>query len=32
LASVIAVCLSSMAFFGIIAVAERILLPWRRER
>lgn len=31
-ASVIAVCLSSMAFFGIITVAERILVPWRRER
>jgi NitT/TauT family transport system permease protein len=31
-ASVIAVSLSSMAFFGIVVLAERILVPWRRER
>lgn len=31
-ASVIAVSLSSMVFFGIVALAERVLLPWRRDR
>jgi NitT/TauT family transport system permease protein len=31
-ASVIAVSLSSMVFFGLVALAERILVPWRRER
>jgi NitT/TauT family transport system permease protein len=31
-ASVIAVCLSSMAFFGAVSLAERVLVPWRRER
>jgi NitT/TauT family transport system permease protein len=31
-ASVIAVSLSSMVFFGLVTLAERILVPWRRER
>jgi NitT/TauT family transport system permease protein len=31
-ASVIAVSVCSMAFFGLVALAERILVPWRRER
>jgi NitT/TauT family transport system permease protein len=31
-AAVIAVSLSSVVFFGLITFAERILVPWRRER
>jgi NitT/TauT family transport system permease protein len=31
-ASVIVVVLSSMIFFGIVTLAERVLVPWRRER
>lgn len=31
-ASVIAVSLSSMIFFGLVVVAERVLIPWRQER
>lgn len=31
-AAVIAVSLSSMLFFAIVIVAERLLLPWREER
>jgi NitT/TauT family transport system permease protein len=31
-AAVIAVSLSSMLFFGIVVLAERLLLPWREER
>src|SRR5579884_1297028 len=31
-ASVLAVSVSSMAFFGIVLIAERVLVPWREER
>src|SRR5579884_486963 len=31
-AAVIAIVACSMAFFGIVVLAERILVPWRQER
>jgi hypothetical protein len=31
-AATIAVSAASMAFFGVVVIAERLLVPWREER